>query len=113
MAAARNTSNPKPKNADLVLYRLEQVETKVDALNVKLDTRENITKQDLIEFRTAILERFNEKNQAIQEDIDDLKEHKADKKDVNDLKGLVKSVGAVFSAIIVGLVVYYLTTGRT
>lgn len=113
MAAAKNqnrTNTPTEQNKEdnsLVLYRLELVEAAVKDLGKQLSGRDTISKQDLIEFRAAILERFDEKNKALQDQIDD----KAEKKDVEDLKGLVKAGGALITSVLGGLILYYLTVG--
>jgi 23S rRNA C2498 (ribose-2'-O)-methylase RlmM len=103
----------------LVLYRLQQVEDKVDELNRKLDNQENIKKADLVEFREALFQRMTDKFSEVQKDLDslqsqitDLKREKSDKKDVNDLKGLVRAGGAFITTIIAALVIYYLTKGN-
>ena len=118
--ARQNTPTEQNKaDNELVLYRLQQVEDKVDDLGRKLDSQENIKKVDLIEFREAILLRINDKFievdkdvRSLQKQISELKIEKADRKDVGDLKTLVRSVAAFLTTIITALIIYYLTTGR-
>lgn len=108
MAPAKSTPKASKSN-DLLNYRLEQLEGKVDSIDRKIDNFEHISKADLIEFRNTILERFNEKNAQMQSDIDG----KADLKDVQDLKALVKWGATFMTTVISALVIYYLTSGKT
>jgi len=94
----------------LVLYRLEQVETGVKAINNKLDSHENIKKADLIEFRDTIVGRFNEKTNDLQKQVDRLDNEKADKTEVSDLKKLFFSLTSLLGTIMVGIIIAYLTT---
>lgn len=121
MAAAKNTTRtntPTEQNKadnDLVLYRLQQVENKVDNIGKKLDGQENIKKADLIEFRESIVQTVREVRADIDKDMAGLQkqiDNKANAQDVKDLKTLVKSGGAFITTIIGAIIIYYLTTGR-
>lgn len=96
----------------VIAYRLTQVELAIKNFGEKFDRQENIKKADLIEFRDAILEKFKDKTDAIQADIDELKENKADKKYVDDLRGLVKAIGLTALTVIGGLITFWFTQGR-
>lgn len=100
---------PQTNNDDdnLVLYRLKQVEDAVKEVGDKVDRQDNIKRIDLVEFRDAILGRFNDVKDDLQKQID----KKADQKQVDDLRTLIKAVGGFLGSIIVGLVVAYFTTG--
>lgn len=103
------TNTPTEQNKEdnaLVLYRLEMVEAAVKMVGTKLDNQDNVKKTDLVEFRDTIINRFNEIRTDMQKDID----AKADQKQVDDLRTLIKAVAGFLSSIIAGLVIYYVTT---
>lgn len=117
----KRTNTPTEQNKEdnaLVLYRLTQLEAAVKDLGEKFDKQDNIKKSDLIEFRDAILARFNEKNEHFQQQIDskaaakdltDLEKNFDEK--VADIKKLIYGAGAFFLTILGSVIVYYLTNG--
>jgi hypothetical protein len=105
--AAQQPKSSHAKTDELVVFRLELVEAAVKEVSDKLDRQENIKRADLNEFRDTILLRFAEVKSDLQKQIDE----KADQKQVDDLRTLIKAVGATFGSIITALVIYYLTTG--
>jgi hypothetical protein len=117
MAAAKipRTNTPTEQNKEdnsLVLYRLGKVEDAVKDLGKQVSGQKNITKADLEEFRTIILQRFDEKNAVMQKEVDRLDTEKADAKEVKDIRTLIKSATAFFTTILAAIIIYYLTTGR-
>lgn len=103
MAAAK--TNTEKKADGLLLYRLEQVEKKIDNIEVTLKSMDNIKKSDLADLQKSIIETFKEMRDNLQKQIDE----KADQKQVDDLRTLIKAVSSVFGSIITGLVIFYLT----
>lgn len=84
MAAKTGAGRPQSvsdhdKSDSLLLYRLSQVEGKVDVISQKLDNQDTIKKADLVEFRNAIVERFNEKNEIFEKALERLDDDKASK----------------------------------
>lgn len=111
MATKSNVTGSKSSHSEdnvLIIYRLGLVEAAVKEVNSKLDTHDSVKKTDLKEFQVAIIERFNDVKQGLEVEI----EKKADQKQVDDLKTLIKSVGAIFGSVISAMVVYYLTQGN-
>jgi hypothetical protein len=118
----QRTNTPTEQNKEdntLVLYRLQLVEDAVKEVSHKMDTQDNIKKADLMEFRDTIITRFNEVREGLQKQIDDQElsvskalEKKADQKQVDDLRTLIKSVATFLSTVIAGLVIFYLTKGE-
>lgn len=92
----------------LLLYRIEQVEKKIDSINLKFDNMDAPRRVDLIEFRDTIVSRVNEIRDGLQKQIDD----KADKSTVDDLRTLVKAVASAFTSILVAIIIFYLTRGN-
>lgn len=89
----------------LVLYRLAAVEIALNTLTSRFDKSDNISKSDLREFQGSIKEMVTEFRVDIQKQLDG----KADKDQVADLRSLVKAVGAFLSAVIAGIIVFYIT----
>lgn len=91
-----------------MIYRLTQVEIKLDELGKKMDGQDNLKRSDLVEFKEAIFGRFAE----VKKNLEDELEKKAPQSQVDDLRGLVKWAGAFGTTIIGGFIVFYLTNPR-
>lgn len=104
MAAAKTNTTKKHEDG-LLLYRMEQVEKKVDALDSKLSAMDNIKRSDLLDLGSSIIDQFKEMRDNLQKQIDE----KADQKQVDDLRTLIKAVASILGSIITGLVIFYLT----
>lgn len=81
--------NNKDEQRDILAYRMEAVENQIKEVLKVLSRRENITKQDLNEFKDIIVDRILEVKLTMQTQIDDLKEEKASKESVDFLSRIV------------------------
>lgn len=89
----------------LVLYRLAAVELALNGLTSRFDSLDNIKISDLKDFQASIKEIVTDFRIDMQKQLD----AKADKDQVEDLRSLVKAVGAFLSAVIAGIIIYYIT----
>lgn len=109
MAGERQTQSVKSaEDNKLLLYRIEQVEKKIDNLSSKFDNMDAPRRVDLIEFRDTIVSRVNEIRDGLQKQLDE----KADKSQVDDLRTLVKATASALTSIIVAFIIFYLTRGH-
>ncbi len=105
MAARTSSSNGTSKKDELVIYRLSEVEKAVKAVDEKVSKLDVINRQDLTDFRDTILLRVNDMKLNFEKDL----ELKADQKQVDDLRTLVKAVGSIIGSVMAGLALFYLT----
>jgi hypothetical protein len=112
MNADRTTHTKTTKQFnELALYRLDSVETKVDALNSKFDRQDNIKKADLDDFKHFISDRINEFREGIQDQINELKKEKASSQELRDFKRMVYSIGAFLATLGAAVFSYLLNKG--
>ena len=81
------------------------VEQALEDLRKELSSQDNLKRSDLTEFKDAIFERFAEVKANMEKQLDD----KADKSQVDDLRGLVKWGGGFATSIAGAFIVYYFT----
>lgn len=108
MVERQQQSAKSAEDNKLLLYRIEQVEKKIDNISLKFDNMDAPKRVDLIEFRDTIVSRVNEIREGLQKQIDE----KADKSAVDDLRTLVKAVASALTSILVAIIIFYLTRGN-
>ena len=87
-------------NKALLLYRMDVVEVALKDLTNAVSNRETITKTDLNEFRDVIVGRITEVNGNLQSQINELKDDKAEKSDVENVSRLLWwGLGIIGSAL--------------
>jgi hypothetical protein len=105
MAARASQTKQDKQDNELILYRLDRVESAVREVGSKVDKQEIIKRSDLVEFRESIITRITDMRTDLQRQLDD----KADKTSVTDIRRLMFSAIGLLGSIIAGMVIYYLT----
>jgi hypothetical protein len=106
--STKRQNTPTEQNKEdnqLVLYRLELVESAVKEVSSKLDKQENIKPSDLKNFQDTIVTRFLDMRADLQKQIDT----KASNSDLQDFKKVNYSVMGFAFSMLLALMGFLLT----